>query len=294
MLQERRFDTGEVSLNYAEGPASGPALVLLHGIPGRWQEFLPLVPNLAARWHIYALDLRGQGGSGRVTGCYLPGHYTADITAFLQRHVAEPAVLFGASAGGLLAVAAAAQTPGSVRALIIGDSPTDLEALEEWMCSDAFAARFTALQDLAASGLGVADLARALGDLPAPAPGQEEPVAQRELAGMDAAYLRAWAKMMSQMDPGVLDYHAGGLGREYLAGIDLDGMLSRISCPVLLLRANPDLGALMSPSAADHAVSLLADGLQVELENAGHNLGLDSWDVGPLLRAVTGFLESLR
>ena len=68
MLKEQPFDTGRVTINYAEGPASGPPLVLLHGIISRWQYFLPIIPNLSIRWHIYALDFRGHGKSGRVPG----------------------------------------------------------------------------------------------------------------------------------------------------------------------------------------------------------------------------------
>jgi len=68
MFKERTFDTGEVILNYAEGPASGPPLVLLHGFTGRWQGFLPLLPALSLRWHVYAPDYRGHGKSGRVAG----------------------------------------------------------------------------------------------------------------------------------------------------------------------------------------------------------------------------------
>ena len=36
MLEEKNFDTGVVHLNYAEGPDSGPPLVLLHGRGDRW------------------------------------------------------------------------------------------------------------------------------------------------------------------------------------------------------------------------------------------------------------------
>ena len=65
MLTERTFDAGDVSLNYAEGPPAGPPLVLLHGSSLRWQHFLPVIPLLGWRWHLYALDLRGHGRSGR-------------------------------------------------------------------------------------------------------------------------------------------------------------------------------------------------------------------------------------
>jgi pimeloyl-ACP methyl ester carboxylesterase len=292
MLQEHLFETGDVSINYAQGPPTGPPLVLLHGIPGRWQEFLPLIPALATRWSIYALDLRGHGRSGRARGKYRPEHYGADVKAFLESRLAEPAVVFGLSAGGMAALDVAAQLPDRVHALLVGDSPIDLEALEAWMRSDAFAAHFTAVRELAGSGRSVATLARALGDLPVQGAGQGSPTTYRELPGMDAAHLRAWAKTISQLDPDVLEYHAEGRGREYLAGIDMGAILRRIACPVLLVRADQRQGALMSADAAEHAVSLLPDAIHVEIDQ-GHNLGLDTWEPGPLLRAVTDFLESL-
>lgn len=77
MLKEKSFDTGVVEINYAEGPPSGPPLILLPGFPARWQSFLPIIPALSMRWHIYALDYRGQGKSGRVPGKYRPEDYSA-------------------------------------------------------------------------------------------------------------------------------------------------------------------------------------------------------------------------
>ena len=74
MLKERTFDANGVAINYAEGPPSGPPLVLLHGGGDRWQHFLPILPSLVMRWQVYALDLRGHGKSGRVPGQYRPEH----------------------------------------------------------------------------------------------------------------------------------------------------------------------------------------------------------------------------
>ncbi len=36
MLVERSFEAGEATLNYAEGPDSGPPMVLTHGLTDRW------------------------------------------------------------------------------------------------------------------------------------------------------------------------------------------------------------------------------------------------------------------
>lgn len=293
IIQEKLFDTGSVSINYAKGPKSGTPLILLHGLPGRWQEFLPIIPTLATRWHIYALDSRGQGKSGRTTGAYRPEHYVADITAFLEKQISEPAVIVGMSAAGVAVLAAAAQLQQKVRALVIGDSPLDMEALISWMSLEAFARHFTSIQELAGSKLSVPQLAQALGELPVRLSGLDEPPLYKEMPGMDAAHLRAWAKTTSQLDPDVLAYHATGRGKEFLDGIDMDAILQRVTCPTLLIRANPQLGALLSAAAAEHALSILPNAVQVLLEPVGHNLGLDTWEVGPLLRAFTDFTESL-
>jgi len=47
-LREQRFHTGTVELNDAEGPASGEALLYLHGGDGRWQEGRALLEALAS------------------------------------------------------------------------------------------------------------------------------------------------------------------------------------------------------------------------------------------------------
>lgn len=94
------------------------------------------------------------------------------------------------------------------------------------------------------------------------------------------------------MDPDVLEYHAEGLASEFLAGFDLDWILNRITCPVLLLQGNPSLGGMLTGRAVEQVRSHLPNALHIYIESAGHNLGLDTWQVSPLIRAVTSFLEA--
>lgn len=49
MLRELRFNTGEVDINYAEGPDNGPALVMLHGGSGSWRSGQNLIELLIER-----------------------------------------------------------------------------------------------------------------------------------------------------------------------------------------------------------------------------------------------------
>jgi pimeloyl-ACP methyl ester carboxylesterase len=119
MLEENTYHTGEVDLNYVKSPDNGPPLVLLHGLTGRWQIFIPILPYLVLRHTVYAVDLRGHGKSGRVSGRYRCRDYGEDIAAFLKGRIAEAAIVHGFSTGGLVAAYLAAQHPELVSALIL-------------------------------------------------------------------------------------------------------------------------------------------------------------------------------
>src|SRR5436305_1794984 len=121
VLSEKTFDTGELTISYAEGLASGPPMVLLHGLTLDKESYQVLVPHLTSDWHLYACDLRGHGRFGRVVGRYLMADYISDTIAFLRGLVAEPAIIIGHSAGGLIALGVAAEAPELVRALVLLD-----------------------------------------------------------------------------------------------------------------------------------------------------------------------------
>jgi len=290
---EKTLSTKDVTINFAEAPSSGPPLILLHGIPGRWQEFLPIMPDLVFSYHLYALDLRGQGKSGRTAGEYHSKFYGKDLLSFLTHEFIEPVILFGMSAGGLVALDVAAQAPGRVKALILGDSPIDFKWLKTWMKSDEFINLFSAFRDLAGSDKSLAQIYNDLREVPVHLPGETEPVRYADQPGVDAIDLLQFAITLSMLDPGVLDYHAERRVDEFLEGFELEEMLHNITCPVLLVQANPNLGGMMTDESVDFAIAELSNATHVLMEDAGHNLGLDTWEVNPLLRVILGFLETL-
>src|SRR5215204_1375691 len=100
MLTEKTFDTGELTLNYAEEDTAGEPLVMLHAAVSRWHGWMPVLTQLTADWHPYAFDLRGHGKSGRDGDHYHLNDYARDIVAFLRSEMHEPVVLMGHSLGG--------------------------------------------------------------------------------------------------------------------------------------------------------------------------------------------------
>lgn len=283
-LVEKKVDCGEVALNYAEGANNGPPLILIHGLGRRWQIVQPLVAALSPAYHVFAPDLRGHGKSGRVPRGYRGVQYSADISKFLREVVAQPALVFGHSLGGMIGMYIAAHEPSLVRALMVGDSMIDPAHLN----SSFYPRLFNSLAELARRGGPVDEVARGLADIELQLPGLDELVRIGDLPGNDPAYLLRWAECVRHADPETYLMSTDGTSLE-----DWDGesLLKQIGCPTLLLQANPDLGGLMSNDDVSRAVTLLANPKVVRFPTLGHALYIQQAE--PVLRAMQEFLNTL-
>jgi pimeloyl-ACP methyl ester carboxylesterase len=281
MMEEHTFDTGTVVINYAEGPPSGLPLVLLHGGASSWRSFLTAMPSLVANWHVYAPDFRGHGRSGRVPGAYRWINYVQDTTAFLRHHFSEPVVLWGSSLGGTIAVGVAAQAPDTVRALVLVDAWLDLDTSKDETRQFLLYRR-----DLVASVRSPDEMIAALTNELVASPGHNESGRRGVLE--DDAEIRQEAETLIQLDPEV--YTFGWDGR-LAEGYDMDAVLEQVSCPVLLLQADPVLGGLVDNELAAHAITLLPQGTLVRIPGARHAILQSQPEAA--MRAINIFLESL-
>jgi pimeloyl-ACP methyl ester carboxylesterase len=272
MLVERQFDTGTVSLNYAEGPAGGPPLVLLHGLSYRWQSWLSVAPALALRWHVYAPDLRGFGRSGHTPGAYRVVDFATDIGTFLREIVDQPAILVGHSFGAVVAIAVVADTPESVRALVLEEPPLGIFTDQSMRETRVYGA-YRAMRDLALERPSLNEAVARLGAV---------------MHGTDAVELRSRAVALLQRDPEVVTFVLDDRAKEEL---DLADRLRRIACPVLMLQGNEERGSALDDTHATWAASLLGDVTRVSLPEAGHFIH----HTAPLdfSRLVIDFLETL-
>ncbi len=120
-FREKTFRARGVSIHYAEGPQNGPPLVLLHGLARDWKLFSVLLPELLSRFHVFALDLRGHGGSSQVMRGYRIDEFAEDVADFLTTLLPNGAAIFGHSLGAMVGMCVAAGDC-KVTALIVGDS----------------------------------------------------------------------------------------------------------------------------------------------------------------------------
>jgi pimeloyl-ACP methyl ester carboxylesterase len=107
-------------LHYVRG-GSGPALILLHGFPEDWYEFRLVMPRLAKRFTVLAVDLRGVGESAPAETGYDAANMAEDIHQFILSLGLERVSLFGHDIGGMVAYAYARRYPQSARGVMILD-----------------------------------------------------------------------------------------------------------------------------------------------------------------------------
>lgn len=108
------------TLHFVQG-GNGPAVILLHGFPQDWYEFHKIMPRLATKFTVVAVDLRGVGGSAPATSGYDAANLAEDIHQLLSQLHLQNIYLVGHDIGGMVAYAFARRFPEDARGIMILD-----------------------------------------------------------------------------------------------------------------------------------------------------------------------------
>lgn len=285
MFRNQLHSLGEHRLHLAVGPENGPPLVLLHGVLRGWTDWSPMLDVLATRWQLIGVDLRGHGQSDRTPGNYLVVDYVRDIVGLLSQIADEPAVLLGHSLGAMVALATAAEAPTAFRAVIAEDPP--FHTMGDRIAESPLLDYFRELHRLHLEDKPVAELTRSLAQVPVRSP---DGTSTQRLGDLrDLASLRFAAACLKQVDHDVLEPIVAG---RWLAGYDVQQVLSRLQCPVLLLQADAAAGGMLTDEDAALAERAAAECYRERFPGVGH---LIHWtDTAGMTRRTLAFLESLR
>jgi len=296
MMVEKSFDTGKSVLNYAEGPDSGPPLVMLHGLSDRWQFFwqffLPIIPFLSQRWHIYALDFRGHGSSSR-SPPYRYQDHVDDVIAFLENVPTETSFVYGASLGGMISLMVAAKRPDLVQALVFSDANIKIKHVREVMMN--YRTFWSGWEKIAGMELEMDELVKVVADMPIKIPWRPE---GKYGDGLDYISILNKATYLKHLDSAVLSDWAKGeeddeAYRRVTEGYD-ETLIKNIKCPVLLMQGNMEKGAILTDDEVEYALSMIPNAQHIYFEEHGHNMGLYSFNTAKLLQTISIFLESFR
>lgn len=102
------------------GPAGAPVIVLVHGLSGNKESWLPLMRRLSDVFRVIAIDLAGWNESSREPGAdYGIAAQAERLAAFIETLDAPLALLAGHSMGGHIAGVLAAERPDLVPRLAL-------------------------------------------------------------------------------------------------------------------------------------------------------------------------------
>ena len=264
--RERTITAGDVEIAVTEFANPGrPPVVLLHGLGSRGQSWWPVIDPLAARFHLYQLDLRGHGASGKPSAGYLVEHYAADLDAALDALDLEEPRIMGHSLGALVALFWASERSARAAALVVEDPslrvpPDIVDAFDGW-------------QQLAAL-----------------TPAQAAAWYRQEYPDWSDEDCLRRAETITSTAPAVFA-ELRSEAQEALARGMTDRMhiLSGVQSPTLLLYGSLELGSMVAPVDAERFVQIMPRGRAIQIPGAGHNLHRDASDA--FLEAVIPFLD---
>lgn len=118
-----------VKMYYVRG-GDGPAVVLIHGFPLDWYEFHAIMPELAKRFTVVAIDLTGIGPSEGTQNGYAAADMAKNLHGLMQELGLKRPYLVGHDLGGMVAYAFARLFPEEARGVMILDTP--LPGIQGW------------------------------------------------------------------------------------------------------------------------------------------------------------------
>ncbi len=269
------------------GPASGPAVVCVHGLAGSAVNWSAIAPLLTGRCRVLAPDLPGHGltrSCGRGTDVTA---LRAVLHGFLEAVSAGPVLLAGNSMGGMICLLEACAAPAAVAGLVLVDPVLPLvPAWPDRFVTPMLAAYATPVlgpllmrfrrrmppEALVASVLSLCcvDAARVPADVLAAHVTVARhtlmsPEAEREIAASARSIIAAFGDLR------------GGAYRR---------VIGSITCPVLLLHGTRDR---MVPIAVARAVARANPAWTlIEMPDVGHVPQLEA--PGDTASAITGWL----
>ncbi|XRQ05656.1 alpha/beta fold hydrolase [Actinomadura welshii] len=241
------------------GPPDAPPAVLLHGIIGNSHEWDTVAARLSAGRRVIVPDQRGHGATDWADD-YRAGAFTDDLAALTDALSLDAFDLIGHSLGGIVATLYAARPGSRARTLAVLDigpetltDPGVAAAVRE-MVGGLASASFQSVDEAVAAWIEAAPRAR-------------------------PAETRRWAAHCLHHRPdGTLGFtfDAARLAQFIDDGPNLRlwPALREIPVPALLVRGAES--GMLTRECAGRTVSALPDGRLAEIENAGHDLGVEN------------------
>lgn len=141
-----------ITMSYMEfGPKSGTPVILIHGLTDSvrsWSTTIPFLLRFDRKLHIFAVDLRGHGGSTmpprrlcatEPESCFEVKDFADDVTAFMKAKKINSTFLVGHSLGTFVTQEIALDSPSMVRGAVLvatAAKATDNAVLRDYVLNE--------------------------------------------------------------------------------------------------------------------------------------------------------------
>ena len=256
-------------LHYTRTGGSGPPVVLAHGFSDDGLCWTPVAAALAPEYDVVMVDARGHGRSDAPEQGYGLAEQVADLAGVIgELGLRRPAVL-GHSMGGATALMLAGTYPDLPGAILVEDAGAINMSGDRTPAAEERQAR------MRARIMGLKRKTR-----------EELLAAQRaETPGWTEAELQPWADAKLRLSLNVLN-------RSSAAPVDWPVILRRITCPALLITADPERGAMVTLERAAELRSAVPQLRVAHIPEAGHSVRRDQFDL--YVQVVRDFLHEWR
>jgi pimeloyl-ACP methyl ester carboxylesterase len=281
-ISERQATVGGQRFRYLEAGSGDTLIVLVHGWPQDADEWRKVMPRLAARDRVVAVDLPGIGGSTSPSRDFSKAAMARDLHAFVQSLHARRVVLVGHDVGGMVTYAYARQFADDIEGAVILDVP--LPGLAPWdkveVMPQAWHFGFNVQQPLAEQ-LVEGRQARYFRYFLDRNAANSKAISDADVAGYAAAYGSA-----AQLSAGFGFYRAFGRDKAFN-----DGQRGAFETPLLVVGADHSLGAgvmALAQALREHGASNVRT---ASIDNAGHWVAEEQPE--QVIRLVVGFVSGL-
>jgi pimeloyl-ACP methyl ester carboxylesterase/predicted dehydrogenase len=257
-----------IKIHYYRTGGNKPPLVLAHGFSDNGLCWTPVARALEHDYDVIMVDARGHGLSDAPDEAYAYEDRAADLVGLIQALGLEKPTVMGHSMGASTVAAAAAEYPNVIGKAILEDPPWRDEDPGEDLSADEIEERVKEWHDRLLANKEKSREALIAG-------------AREESPTWSEAELGPWAESKRQLSLKVLHRSA----RPWTPWREV---AEKIACPTLLITADTEAGAIVSPEVAEEAAALNDQIQVVRIEGAGHSIRREAFK--PYMQAVRNFL----
>ena len=249
---------------FVEMTGSGPVVLLLHPVGASARFWDAIVPTLAERFRVAAVDLRGHGSCPRPSRPFDLTDLARDVRAvadWISPH--DPVALVGLSLGGMVAQVAALEEPSRISAMVLADTHFEISEVSSGVfASRAANAERGGMEAVVGPSLERWFSARAFRE----SPELIDTVRSWLLEGDAVAHAWTWRALVT---------------------LDVADRLKEILVPVLVVVGSEDVAT--TPDNARRHAELLPNAQLATIERAGHLSALER--PREFVNVVLAFLE---